>query len=165
MSDRIPYHDLLPAEQQALHAWLRGHRVEPERVPLDAQFELDAATGEWRIPVFVRHPDGGIRVDLATGDILRRIVRRRELRPLPWPRVGLRLVGPVTSITIAADVTSYVSGIEIAGQQLAVHHPGDGCPCDEQCVCGEDDCPGDCWMDGDGDVYRPTVTIDTGGLT
>jgi len=85
----IPYSHLDPFEQRQVHDWLTDHRVDYRRVPAAAEFDYDPATGEWRIPAYVRSANGrGIRVDPATGDPLMRIVRRRELRPLPWPRMA-----------------------------------------------------------------------------
>lgn len=86
MTERIPYPELPTEGKLALHHWLNDHNVDFTLVPVDAQFNRDDATGEWRIPVFVRGPDGrGIRLDALRQEPLVRVIRRREKRALPWP--------------------------------------------------------------------------------
>lgn len=52
-------------------------------MPVYATFEHDPATCEWRIPTYWVDADGRMRLD---GEDVRKVVlRRRELRPLPWP--------------------------------------------------------------------------------
>lgn len=121
MNDRIPYLGLAPEEQEEVHAWLREHRIEPGRVPVEADFEYDPTTGEWRIPLHWLDADGHRRIDLNPGgDIRRIVVRRRELRPLPWPRFGLRLLGPFSHVSLGGvDLTPYISEISVGGQRYA----------------------------------------------
>jgi hypothetical protein len=79
----VPYLYLRAEQRQEIHDWLRDHNVNPIHVPIDAQFERDDATGEWRIPVFWADRNGRHALD---GEDLRgHFIRRRELRPLPWP--------------------------------------------------------------------------------
>lgn len=125
MTDHISYLDLTTDEKDQIHDWLIDHGVDYHRVPVHETFDFDQATGEWRIPLFWQDTDGRMRVDETGEDVRRVVVRRRELRPLPWPRPGLRMVGPVTSVSIGGvDVTPYVSAIEFAGQRLTVRGPG-----------------------------------------
>jgi hypothetical protein len=77
---RIPYLDLPLGEKLAIHDWLTEHHVDYHRVPVEAQFEYDEATGEWIIPMFWVDGDGRMRLE----DVRWYAVRRRELRPLPW---------------------------------------------------------------------------------
>lgn len=135
MADFIPYPDLSPEQRQAIHIWLRGHRVDPGRVPVYATFERDAATGEWRIPAYWVDADGRMRVDAAE-DVRKVVLRRRELQPLPWPRVDVDVLGECEDL-------------------------GDPCP-----VCSGDGCPecrplDYAWRDG---RAVPVETVDTGGL-
>lgn len=83
MSTRIPYIDLPLGEKLAIHDWLTEHHVDYKRVPVDAQFEHDEATGEWLIPLFWVDDNGRMHLD-GDSDVRRIVVRRRELRPLPW---------------------------------------------------------------------------------
>lgn len=99
---RIPYLELTPDQQEQIRAWLHEHRIDPARVPIDAQLDYDPAAGEWRIPAYRVDRDGRKRVDPVLGKLRINIVRRRQLRPLPWPwyRITLdadrgRVVGDV----------------------------------------------------------------------
>lgn len=83
--ERVLYTLLTREQQHALHAWLRDHGVQHCRVPLYASFDFDAATGEWRIPVYWYDADGRMCVHLDGETVRKHVVRRRELRPLPWP--------------------------------------------------------------------------------
>lgn len=116
MSDsRIPYRNLDDEDQAAIMAWLVDHRVDPRRVPIDAQFEHDPVTGEWRIPVYW-HDARGRKAANPDGETIRSlVVRRRELRPLPWPRVRLSLrwvPGECTISVGGVDLTPYVSDVQ-----------------------------------------------------
>lgn len=105
VAEFIPYERLTPDERAELHAWLWDHRIDPGRVPIGADFDFDATTGEWRIPQFVKGPGGrGVRVDPVTRDALLQVVRRRELRPLPWPRelVGQAWIDEVAPFWLGA---------------------------------------------------------------
>jgi len=82
---RKDYRELTPGERDELHRWLVDHRVDYTRVPVYAQFERDDATGEWRIPVYWVDDDGRMRLDETGNDVRQHVIRRRELRPLPWP--------------------------------------------------------------------------------
>lgn len=117
MSDRIPFDRLDRDDQDAIKAWLADHRVNPDRVPIDAQFDRDPATGEWRIPVYW-HDGRGRAVVNPDGETIRQlVVRRRELRPLPWPRIRLRIVPGKFSVRLdGVDLTHYVSDVQIGGE-------------------------------------------------
>lgn len=117
MSGFIPYLDLDAEDKAQIHGWLLDHRVDYHRVPVYAEFEYDAATSEWRIPLYWHDPDGRMRIDETGDDVRKVVVRRRELRPLPWPRVRLRL-GKPTFISIGGvDVTGYVTDVTVGGRQ------------------------------------------------
>lgn len=140
--ERIPYTALMPDQQHALHDWLREHRVDPGRVPLYARFDHDAATGEWRIPLYWHGPDGRMRLN-PDGDTVRKlVVRRRELSPLPWPTWGRPTV-----TWNGVDISECVADIQLGNDQ------------DDEVACCDPDCT--C---GDGDPGRPIETIDTRGL-
>lgn len=80
---RVPYLRLTEAECEQVHDWLRLHQVDHRRVPLDALFDLDTVTREWRITVF-KLRNG--RPYLASEDeVATATVRRAERAPLPWP--------------------------------------------------------------------------------
>jgi hypothetical protein len=116
MSGRIPYTDLNRDDQDAIKAWLVDHRVNPDRVPIDAQFDRDPATGEWRIPVYWHDADGRMAANPDGETIRSLVVRRRELRPLPWPRVRLsfRWVPGESTISFGGvDLTPYVSDVQL----------------------------------------------------
>jgi hypothetical protein len=92
---RIPYLDLPLGEKLAIHDWLTEHHVDYTRVPVYAQFEYDEVTGEWLIPVYWVDDDGRMRIDLDGNGaelVRQHVVRRRELRPLPWPIRDLALI-------------------------------------------------------------------------
>jgi hypothetical protein len=90
VAERIPYLELPTADKELLHAWLTEHHVDYTTVPVWAQFDFDEATGEWVIPVYEVDADGRMRLDPMRGDVLKTVVRRRELSPLPWPKRGER---------------------------------------------------------------------------
>jgi hypothetical protein len=116
MSGRIPYADLDDEDQAAIKAWLVDHRVNPDRVPIDAIPDLDPATGEWRIPVYWHNAHGRAVVNPDGETIRSLVVRRRELRPLPWPRVRLsfRWVPGESTISVGGvDLTPYVSDVQL----------------------------------------------------
>jgi hypothetical protein len=89
VTDRIPFADLDYEDQDAIRAWLRDHRVNPDRVPIYAQFEYDPATGEWRIPVYWHDTDGRMarKPDGETVRTLEQIARaavpKRQLKGCP----------------------------------------------------------------------------------
>ena len=85
---RIPYNGLSREQKQELHRWLADHRIDYTRVPVYARFEFDPAVREWRIPVYWWDHEGRMRLDETGQDVRKHIVRRRELRPLPWPTYG-----------------------------------------------------------------------------
>jgi hypothetical protein len=93
VSDLIPWRNLGTGDRVQIMRWLEEHRIDPMRVPIDALPEYDPATGEWLIPVF-RENEHGRSVVNPDGETIRTlVVRSRELRPLPWPRVRLRIGG------------------------------------------------------------------------
>lgn len=102
--ERIPYRRLDQAERERIHGWLIDHDIDYTRVPVHADLRYDDATGEWRIPLYVRKP-GGIVVDPVTGEPRRVVVRRRELRPLPWPTYG-----PPVVMLDGVDISGYLLG-------------------------------------------------------
>ncbi|GIE75774.1 hypothetical protein Aph02nite_17240 [Actinoplanes philippinensis] len=115
MSDRIPFDRLGYDDQDAIRSWLRDHRVNPDRVPIDAVPEFDPAAGEWRIPVYWHDQSGHMRLCDDSHTVRTLVVRRRELRPLPWPRVRLHLqwVPGESTISIGGvDLTPYVSDVQ-----------------------------------------------------
>lgn len=87
---RIPYRELTPDQQEQIRTWLREHRIDPGRVPIDARFGYDPVVGEWRILAYRVDRDGRKRIDPVLGRLRINIVRRRQLRPLPWPAGGDR---------------------------------------------------------------------------
>jgi hypothetical protein len=115
VSDRIPFDRLDRDDQDAIRSWLIDHRVNPDRVPIDAIPEFDSAVGEWRIPVFWENAHGRSVVNPDGETIRSLVVRRRELRPLPWPRVRLNLRWVPGESTISfggVDLTPYVSDVQ-----------------------------------------------------
>lgn len=89
---RIPYPELPLTEKRAIHDWLTEHHVDHTAVPVESQFEYDDATGEWLIPVFDRDSRGRLLVDPETGTLRLHVIRRQELRPLPWREADLALI-------------------------------------------------------------------------
>jgi hypothetical protein len=85
---RIPYLGLPLGDKLAIHDWLTEHHVDYTRVPVYAQFEYDDVTGEWLIPIYWHDSIGRMRVD-EHGGVRTHVVRRRELRPLPWRDLAL----------------------------------------------------------------------------
>lgn len=81
---RIPYLDLPLGEKLAIHDWLTEHHVDYTRVPVDAQFEHDDATGEWLIPMYDVDHRGRMLIDPDNDTVRQHVIRRQELRPLPW---------------------------------------------------------------------------------
>lgn len=100
-------------EKDELHRWLADHHVDYIRVPVYAEFDRDDATGEWRIPVYW-FDAGRMRLDETGQDVRKHVIRRRELRPLPWPTCGPPRV--------------WVNGVEITGVRSVSfgEEPGDG---------------------------------------
>lgn len=142
MTGLIPYLDLTPDEKQELHTWLLDHQVDYHRVPAYVEFDFDSATREWRIPMYVVDTDGRMRLDKVTGEVPKVVVRRRELRPLPWPRD------------------------EPGWWQPDPHDDAcwPGCPCDDPCeYCESHDCLGGCWGEEDDTPAWPIETIQVGG--
>lgn len=88
MADRVHYLELTREQKDELHRWLLDHHVDYTRVPVWARFERDDATGEWVIPLHWHDADGHMRIDETGQDVRKVTVRRRELRPLPWPTYG-----------------------------------------------------------------------------
>ncbi len=86
MSDLIPWRNLDAGDRIRIMCWLDEHRIDPMRVPIDGQFRYDPTTGEWRIPVFWENAHGRSVVNPDGETIRSLVVRRREMRPLPWPR-------------------------------------------------------------------------------
>ncbi|GGN40412.1 hypothetical protein GCM10010109_69490 [Actinoplanes campanulatus] len=91
MAEHVPYLQLMADQREQIHAWLTDHRINYTRVPVYAQFAYDSATQEWRIPIYWHDSNGRMRIDLDGHGlelVRQHVVRRRELRPLPWPEVG-----------------------------------------------------------------------------
>lgn len=163
MAELIPYLDLPAEDRAAIHAWLTDHRVDYTRVPVYARFDFDAVTGEWRIPIYWH--DAGGRMGLASGRpgerlIRQHVIRRRELRPLPWPKVaGLRLCpcadDPAASCTFPALTD------DERRRRDHVDACWDGCDdlhADLCEYCELPDCLGDCWgEEHDGAQWPPDV--------
>ncbi|BCJ45342.1 hypothetical protein GCM10010168_86110 [Actinoplanes ianthinogenes] len=110
----IPYYHLDPEQRAELHGWLLDHRIDYHRVPAYEQFTWDAATGEWRIPLYWHNTEGRMQINPDGETVRMLVVRRRELWPLPWPRVALRLERPTVSIN-GVDLTPYVRNVVIGG--------------------------------------------------
>lgn len=83
--ERIPYQALTREQKEQLHRWLTDHGIDYTRVPVWARFTFDEAASEWRIPVYWVDAEGRMRLDETGQDVRKHVVRRRELRPLPWP--------------------------------------------------------------------------------
>lgn len=80
----VDYFLLDPQAREDMLAWVRAHGIDPGRVRTPAEIGYDPVTDEWSFGLFVRGPNGRTRVDLATGDVLMRRVRRRAVRDLHW---------------------------------------------------------------------------------
>lgn len=52
------YFALTNEQRDEFHGWFALHGVDHAVVPLTARIELDEATGEWLIPVYLRNADG-----------------------------------------------------------------------------------------------------------
>lgn len=96
----IDYYMLDPAAREDVYEWIRGHDVDPGLVPVQCRIGFDPATQEWSFPVHVRGPHGGIRIDLATGEVMLRRVRRRAVAWLP--RVDGRVQMAAGAVQMAA---------------------------------------------------------------
>lgn len=137
MTGLVPYLDLAPEERADLHRWLGDHGVDHHRVPVYAEFGHDAATDEWRIPLFWQDADGRMRLT-ADGDVRKVVVRRRELRPLPWPEKACEFCCTSDCEGDCDELYDCLSSLE--------------------CPCG-----GDCWDDLPPERPVETVTV-AGGL-
>lgn len=91
MIPRAHYWDLDPAEKQAIHGWLTDHGIDYTRVPVEAPWEFDPAVGEWRIELFWHDARDRVTLLPDRSDVRRVMVRRRELRPLPWLAAARRV--------------------------------------------------------------------------
>lgn len=86
----IDYYAMTPQEREDIVDWVKAHRVDPFLIPIMAEIGFDADTEEWRFPVRIRGPQGGIRYDPITETVPTRIVRRRRQPwPLPMRRAGV----------------------------------------------------------------------------
>jgi hypothetical protein len=83
VSDSVAWFDLSETEREAIQWWLREHHVDPNQTPLDGLLGYDETTGEWRIRQYCRSPEGAHRY-LVDGEVATKVIRRRELLPLPW---------------------------------------------------------------------------------
>lgn len=81
----VPYSALLPDEQEAIHAWLRLHGLDPSNVPLDGILGFDSTTKEWRIRLY--RTRGGRKFLVDKDEIATCVVRRLSKAPLPWRQV------------------------------------------------------------------------------
>jgi hypothetical protein len=108
--ERIPYQALTREQKGELHGWLTDHGIDYTRVPVWAQFDFDPATREWCIPVYWVDHEGRMRLDETGQDVRKHVVRRRELRPLPWPTYGPPRV--------------WFNGVEIPGVRSVSFEPG-----------------------------------------
>lgn len=137
MADFLPYLDLMAEQRDEVHRWLRDHRVNPGRVPVYAQFEYDPAVQEWRIPLYWHNAEGRMRID-QTG-VRRIVVRRRELRPLPWPRMADEVLCEDCGELDCGGCLDNVTGM--------------GCPCG-----------GDCWDDEPDRAVETVTALSEAGL-
>lgn len=78
----IDYRAMTPIEREAICDWVRAHHLDPRLVPVSVEIGFDPSTNEWRFPVYIPGPKGGIRYDPETGNVPMRIIRRRRQQ---WP--------------------------------------------------------------------------------
>jgi hypothetical protein len=87
---QVDYAAMTPQEREDIAAWITAHHVDPGLVPIEAEIGFDPSTDEWRFPVYVRGAQGGIRLDTARREPLKRIIRRRrQPSTLPMRRAGV----------------------------------------------------------------------------
>jgi hypothetical protein len=79
----VDYLEADPAGREDLCDWVRLHKLDPARVPVQSRIDYDPATDEWAFPVYVPGAAGGIQIDRTTNEPVVHRVRRRVVAWTP----------------------------------------------------------------------------------